>query len=105
MKRRTTEPAPDPQHTPSIPLPAELVRVGVVLLMDPYVVKGTVHLPPEVTRFSDAWETVLADRRTFIPITDAEILQDGKTVITTPFIHVRKSDVRAASPVQGPPGG
>lgn len=71
--------------------------------MDPYVVKGTVHLPPEVSRFSDAWETVLADRRTFIPITDAEIIQDGKTVITTPFIHVRKSDVRAASPVERPP--
>lgn len=101
MKRRATE--PEPPAPQSIPLPAELVRVGVVLLMDPYVVKGTVHLPPEVTRFSDAWETVLADRRTFIPITDAEIMQDGKTVITTPFIHVRKSDVRAASPVEKPP--
>jgi hypothetical protein len=81
-----------------IPLPAELVRVSVVLLMDPYVIKGVVHLPPEVARFSDAWESVLSDKRIFIPVTDAEIMRGSETVLKTPFIHVRKADVRAASP-------
>lgn len=84
-----------------IPTPAELVRVGVVLLMDPYVVRGTIHLPPEVSRFSDAWETVLADRRVFIPVTDAKIMRGDEVVLETPFIHVRKADVRAASPLEG----
>jgi hypothetical protein len=86
-----------------MPLPAELVRVGVVLLMDPYLIRGTIYLPPEVARFSDAWESVLADRRIFIPVTDAEILRGEETVLKTPFIHVRKADVRAASPLDEPP--
>ena len=85
-----------------IPVPAELVRVGVVLLMDPYVIEGTIHLPPEVARFSDAWESILADARVFIPVTDARILRGQEVVLETPFIHVRKADVRAASPLDGP---
>lgn len=84
-----------------LPVPAELVRVGVVLLMDAYVITGTIHLPPEVSRFSDAWETVLADRRVFIPVTDAKIERGDEVVLETPFIHVRKADVRAASPQEG----
>lgn len=83
-----------------VPVPAELVAVGVVLLMDPYVIRGTVFLPPEVARFSDAWESLLADARIFIPVTDAEVIRGEETVLTTPFIHVRKSDVRAASPLE-----
>lgn len=90
----------DPTLLGDVPTPAQLVRVGVVLLMDPYVVNGTIHLPPEVARFSDAWETVLADRRTFIPVTDAEIKRGDEVVLRTPFIHVRKADVRAASPLE-----
>jgi uncharacterized protein DUF6812 len=82
-----------------IPLPAELVRVSVVLLMDPYLIRGVVHLPPEVARFSDAWESVLSDKRVFIPVTDAEIVRGTEVVLKTPFIHVRKADVRAASPL------
>ena len=90
----------DPALMGGVPVPAQLVKVGVVLLMDPYVVNGTIHLPPEVSRFSDAWESVLADRRTFIPVTDAEIKRGEEIVLRTPFIHVRKSDVRAASPLE-----
>lgn len=95
-----TRPLGDPELMGGAPVPAQLVKVGVVLLMDPYVVTGTVHLPPEVRRFSDAWESVLSDRRTFIPVTDAEIKRGEETVLRTPFIHVRKADVRAASPLE-----
>lgn len=84
------------------PVPAELVPVGVILLMDPYLIRGTVFLPPEVARFSDAWESLLADARVFIPVTDAEVMRGQETVLKTPFIHVRKADVRAASPIEEP---
>ena len=88
---------------PNIPRPAELVRVAVTLLLDPYVITGTVHLPPEVARFSDAWETVLADPRIFIPVTDATVTsQNGNIELHTPFIHVRKAEVKAAFPGEGP---
>jgi hypothetical protein len=90
-------------HDPNIPRPAELVKVSVTLLLDPYVITGTVHLPPEVARFSDAWETVLADPRIFIPVTDATISsQSGNIERHTPFIHVRKAEVKAAFPGDGP---
>lgn len=90
----------DPDLLGDAPVPAELVRVGVILLMDPYVIKGTVFLPPEVARFSDAWESVLADARVFIPVTDAEVTRGQETVLRSAFIHVRKSEVRAASPIE-----
>lgn len=88
---------------PNIPRPAELVKVAVTLLLDPYMITGTVHLPPEVARFSDAWETVLADPRIFIPVTDATVTsQAGNIELHTPFIHVRKAEVKAAFPGDGP---
>lgn len=90
---------------PNVPRPAELVRVAVTLLLDPYVITGTVHLPPEVARFSDAWETVLADPRIFIPVTDATITSEGGNIeLRTSFIHVRKAEVKAAFPGEGPGG-
>lgn len=98
MRRSHTE-EPDP----NIPRPAELVRVPVTLLLDPYVIAGIVHLPPEVARFSDAWETVLADPRIFIPVTDATITsQSGNIEMHTSFIHVRKAEVKAAFPSEAP---
>ena len=97
MLRRNAEP------DPSIPRPADLVRVAVTLLLDPYIITGTVHLPPEVARFSDAWETVLADPRIFIPVTDATITsQSGNVEVRTSFIHVRKAEVKAAFPTEAP---
>lgn len=88
---------------PNVPRPAELVRVAVTLLLDPYVITGTVHLPPEVARFSDAWETVLADPRIFIPVTDATITSEGGNIeLRTSFIHVRKAEVKAAFPGDQP---
>jgi hypothetical protein len=82
------------------PRPADLVKVGVALLLDTYLIRGVVHLPPEVARFSDAWESVLGDPRLFIPVTDAEVTtRDGEAVMHTAFIHVRKSEVKAASPL------
>ena len=51
----------------------ELVAVGVVLLLDSYQVEGIVYLPPELARFSDAWESLMRDQRSFFPITAATV--------------------------------
>jgi CheY-like chemotaxis protein len=98
---RTLPRPPDAPGSPRIPL----VAVGVVILLDNYQIEGTVHLPPELSRFSDAWESVVRDPRTFFPVTDARIsTSDGHlTLSSPPFIEIRKTDVRAVFPMDVPP--
>jgi CheY-like chemotaxis protein len=78
----------------------KLVSVGVVILLDHYRIQGTIHLPPELDRFSDAWESVVRDPRSFVPVTRATLMsRDGSTVLSKPaFVEVRKSEVRAVFP-------
>ena len=76
-----------------------MVIVPVVLLLDAYRIEGKLHLPPELVRFSDAWESVMRDHREYVPVTDARITTiDGVEVVESPFLEVRKSDVRAVFP-------
>lgn len=84
----------------------ELVSIGVVLLLDGYRIEGQVYLPPELGRFSDAWESVMRDHRHFVPVTDARVTTpDGSHAIAGPaFIEVRKEDVRAVFPMDVFPG-
>ncbi|MBA2312020.1 MAG: response regulator [Actinobacteria bacterium] len=79
----------------------ELVAIGVVLLLDGYRIEGKVYLPPELARFSDAWESVMRDQRTFVPITEARIASlDGSHLLGSPaFIEVRKAGVQAVFPM------
>jgi DNA-binding response OmpR family regulator len=77
----------------------EMAVVAVVLLLDAYRIEGKLHLPPELARFSDAWESVMRDHREYVPVTDARILtMQGVEVVESPFLEVRKSDVRAVFP-------
>jgi DNA-binding response OmpR family regulator len=77
----------------------EMVVVSVVLLLDAYRIEGKLHLPPELVRFSDAWESVMRDHREYVPVTDAVITSvQGVEVVSSPFLEVRKSDVRAVFP-------
>ena len=96
---------PRPPDAPPGPPRIPLVAVGVVILLDNYQIEGTVHLPPELSRFSDAWESVVRDPRTFFPVTDARIsTADGRlTLSSPPFIEIRKTDVRAVFPMDVPP--
>jgi CheY-like chemotaxis protein len=81
-------------------LRVELVAIGVVLLLRDYRIEGRVYLAPELARFSDAWESVMRDQRSFVPITDAVIsTQQGDPIASTAFIEVRKADVEAAYPL------
>lgn len=96
---RPPEPEPNPNKV-------DLVVVGVVMLLDHYQVEGKVHLPPELARFSDAWESLVRDSRDFVPVTDVRVsLRDGHTIVASPpFMEVRKADVRAVFPQDAPVG-
>lgn len=98
-RARPPEPRPDPNKV-------ELVVVGVVMLLDHYQVEGKVHLPPELARFSDAWESLIRDNRDYVPVTDVRVmLRDGHSVVASPsFMEVRKADVRAVFPQDSPVG-
>jgi DNA-binding response OmpR family regulator len=88
------------QEKPSSPHRIELAVVPVVLLLDAYRIEGHLHLPPELGRFSDAWESVMRDTREYVPVTDVNIKRlDGGEVVSSPFIEVRKADVRAVFPL------
>lgn len=78
----------------------ELVRVGVVLLLDRYLIEGNIYMAPELSRFSDAWESLLRDKRSYIPLTDVTIMATDGSQFTAgaPFVQVGKADVRAAYP-------
>lgn len=77
----------------------EMVVVSVVLLLDAYRIEGKLHLAPELARFSDAWESVMRDHREYVPVTDARVTTiAGVDVVDSPFLEVRKSDVRAVFP-------
>jgi DNA-binding response OmpR family regulator len=72
----------------------------VVLMMSEYRVEGLIHVPVELTRFSDAWEAVVRDPREFLPVSEAVLTStsDGATILKAPFLQIRKSDVKAAFP-------
>jgi DNA-binding response OmpR family regulator len=103
--RRGPRMATPPRRTD--PRRVKLVAVGVVIMLDHYRIEGTVHLPPELSRFSDAWETIIRDQRTYFPVNRARVTSpDGTTVYSTPaFIEVRKADVRAVFPQDIPVPG
>jgi DNA-binding response OmpR family regulator len=80
----------------------DLQSLAVVMLLGEYRVEGTVHLPAELPRFSDAWESVVRDARLYVPVTNASVRRhDGTEVAASAFLQVRKTDIRAVYP-EGP---
>ena len=77
-----------------------LVAVAVILLIEDYQIDGIVYLPPELARFSDAWESLMRDQRAFFPVTNATIYPavGGNAVADPAFMEIRKDDVRAVFP-------
>jgi hypothetical protein len=78
----------------------KLVPVRVTLLLDTFTVEGNVYVSPELRRFSDAWESVMRDHRTYIPVTGATIVRVGEDgeFASPNFMQVKKSDLRAVYP-------
>jgi hypothetical protein len=79
--------------------------VRVVLMLDVCRIEGSIHLPPELTRFSDAWESVMRDPRTFFPVTGTKLRygDDSQLLYAPDFMEVRKSEVRAVFPLDAAP--
>jgi DNA-binding response OmpR family regulator len=77
----------------------KLTAQKVVVLLEGYEVEGMVHIPPELPRFSDAWEATIRDPREFLPITEAKItIQGQNSVARSAFLQVRKSKIQAIFP-------
>ena len=78
--------------------------VRVVLMLDVCRIEGSIHLPPELTRFSDAWESVMRDPRAFFPVTGTKLRygDDSQLLYAPNFMEVRKTEVRAVFPVEEP---
>jgi hypothetical protein len=78
--------------------------VRVVLMLDVCRIEGSIHLPPELTRFSDAWESVMRDPRAFFPVTGTKLRygDDSQLLYAPDFMEVRKTEVRAVFPVDAP---
>lgn len=99
--------APGPiSSQPAAPMPGivsshvELVSMRVVMLMAGYQIEADVHLPPELGRFSDAFESLVKDQRQFLPVTDAVITVHGgpKAVAKANFLQVRKAEILGVFP-------
>jgi DNA-binding response OmpR family regulator len=88
------------------PLPSAKQRVEirpqtVVMLLGEYRVEGKVHLPSELDRFSDAWEALIQDGRTYLAITEAKVERhDGRKIAESSFLQVRKADIRSVYPLE-----
>ena len=97
LKQAIAQPA---QHVSLDQAPrVELTQVGVTMLVHEFQLEGTVYLPTELTRFSDAWEAVIRDSRLFVPVTDVIIrTTDGTQVGTTGFMNIKKTEIRAVYP-------
>jgi CheY-like chemotaxis protein len=71
-----------------------MAAVQVALLLPGYSVEGTIYVPGRRGRFSDAWDNVMREDRTFVPVTDATITStNGATVAKEAFLQVRKESI------------
>lgn len=97
LKQAIAQPA---QHVALDQSPkVDLKRVAVMMLVHEFQIEGTVYLPSELNRFSDAWEAVIRDSRVFVPVTDVTIrTSDGNQVGTTGFMNIKKTEIRAVYP-------
>ena len=85
---------------------AVLQKIRVTILLAALKIEGTVHLTTENSRFSDAWEVLVADGRSFIPVTGVTVcLPDGSNPSEVPFLQVKKADILAVYPVEEAGGG
>jgi CheY-like chemotaxis protein len=81
----------------------ELRKVRVKIFLDSLEVEGNVHVEPEIGRFSDAWEALMRDDRSFIPITEASVRAlNGIDPLASevPFMEIRKVQLRAVFPME-----
>ena len=79
------------------------VRAFACVLLTPnFWIEGNLHVSEELSRFSDAWEALVRDPRSYVPVTDASVKGlDGKSVLAqSDLIEVRKDQVTIVLPGQ-----
>jgi CheY-like chemotaxis protein len=76
-----------------------LQKVRVTVLLPNLRVEGTVHLTTEHSRFSDAWEALARDERSFVPVTGVKV-SDGSSTTEVPFLQVKKAEILAVYPAE-----
>jgi hypothetical protein len=96
-----------PAHLPASETEGQKIAlrvVRVVLMLDVCRIEGSIHLPPELTRFSDAWESVMRDPRAFFPVTGTKLRygDESQLLYAPEFMQVRKTEVRAVFPLDAP---
>lgn len=60
--------------------------------------EGQVHIASEVARFSDAWDALMRDPRSFIPVTEVTITAPGMDPLLAPLLLARKNEIEAVVP-------
>lgn len=75
---------------------------NVVLLTPVFWIEGTIHVPEELARFSDAWEALVHDTRSYVPVTDALVRNlEGKNIFArSDLIQIRKDQVTIVLPAE-----
>jgi hypothetical protein len=81
------------------------IPVRAMMVLDGIRIEGTVHVEQGMarfSRFSDSWDALMRERRSFIAVTDACVVgQDGsRTSTTAPFMAIDKGEVRAVYPLE-----
>jgi DNA-binding response OmpR family regulator len=81
---------------------ASMRALRVMLLLPGYSVEGTLHLPLEPQRFSDAWEALIRTPSSFVTLAEPVIsTADGEKEATSgPVLEVRKNRILAALPLE-----
>jgi hypothetical protein len=89
-----------PEET-SIPSYASREEIPVhILLSTGSQLKGSIFISPEPKRFSDAWEEMMRDPRSYVAVTENESpsVAEGTFAEESGFLLVRKSDIIAVRP-------
>ena len=74
--------------------------VCTMLTSTGFFIEGEIHVSEELERFTDAWEALVRDPRTYVPVTEATVKTlDGRSVLATAdVIEVQKSEVTIVMP-------
>jgi len=83
---------------PSNLTPLTHTRV-VLFLSGGRAADGIVHIASELSRFSDAWDALMRDARSFIPVTEVTITAPGVEARLAPLLLARKDDIEGVVPL------
>lgn len=74
-------------------------KVAATVLLGNLRLDGAIHIDPTKPTLGDAWESLMKDRRAFLPMTDVTLRSySGEDRGTCPLLLVDKPDIQAALP-------